>query len=105
MLLLLPLSVFRRVRVFAGSTIWFSSYVFGLIAWMFSFVITYGLWGLFGVLVGMMLAGVGVVPLAMIAAALNGYWLVVVEVLVLALITYGARLAGLGIWAAATARK
>jgi hypothetical protein len=44
-LLLLPLSLFRRLRAFTGTTIFLSSYVFGLICWLTGFVVTYSLWG------------------------------------------------------------
>jgi hypothetical protein len=37
-------------------------------------VSTYDLWGIVGVLIGLVFAGVGIVPLSLIATGINGHW-------------------------------
>jgi hypothetical protein len=58
---------------------------------MYGFLMTYALWGVGGLLVGLAFAGVGVVPLGIIAAALHGMWEPVGELIFGVFITYAAR--------------
>src|SRR5438046_9731864 len=50
------------------------SYVFGATLWVWSLLLTYTLWGGFWLFIGLFMAGVGVVPLAMIATFFKGMW-------------------------------
>src|SRR5580765_7857213 len=54
-LVLLPLAIFRRTRAFAGLGIYLASYVFGLTLWVWSLLISYSIWGVIGILVGLFL--------------------------------------------------
>ena len=72
--LVLPLAIFRRTRGFAGTVWFFSSFAFGLVAWLYGFALTYQLWGGLAVVVGLFFFGVGVVFLALLATAVNGLW-------------------------------
>jgi hypothetical protein len=56
-----------------------ASHLFGLGMWMYGFLVTYDLWGGTGIFVGLLLGGIGGVPLAIIAAALKQMWTVVGE--------------------------
>ena len=66
LLIFLPLSIFRRLRGFTGTAIYFSSYVFGLITWLLGFILTYFLWGTWAVVLGVLLFGGAVVPFALL---------------------------------------
>jgi hypothetical protein len=69
-----------------------ASYVFGVDVWMYGFLVTFDLWGSIGVLFGLFLGVVGIVPLGMIAAALHALWPIVAELAFGMAITYGARM-------------
>ena len=66
-LVLLPLLAFRRTRTASAAAIYFSSYIFGFVTWLQGFIVTLYFWGVIGVVVGLFIAGVGVVPIAMLA--------------------------------------
>jgi hypothetical protein len=66
--------------------------------WLFGFLVTYAAWGLIGVFIGLFLAGVGVVPLGMIASGLHGQWDMVWQLVLGIALTWGAR--GLAMWLA-----
>lgn len=73
-LVLLPLSFFKKTRPSSGFMLLMASYVFGLAAWLKGFLWAYNIWGVVGVLIGVFLFGVGVVPVGAIALLLNGMW-------------------------------
>jgi len=95
-LVLLPLSAFRRTRAFAGNGFVVSSYIFGVTLWVWGFLLTYVLWGAFAVIVGLFLLGVGVVPIAMLATATKGMWPTLGELVFLTMLVFGSRF--FGIW-------
>ena len=97
LLLLLPLSLFRRLRGFTGGSIFLSSYLFGLICWLFGFVVTYHLWGAWAVIAGLLFLGGGVVPIGMVAALFKAEWQVLITLIVLTVLTFGTRLGGVAI--------
>lgn len=72
--ILLPLAIFKRTRLFAGVVLYLFSYIFGATTWVLGFIVTLSFWGFWGVFIGLLLAGIGVVPLGMIASAINGQW-------------------------------
>ncbi len=92
----LPLSIFRRTRAFAGGGIYLSSFVFGLTLWIWSLLVSYTLWGITGIVVGLLLGGIGVVPIAILASVFHGLWSMVGQLLLVTAITFGTRF--LGIW-------
>lgn len=73
-LVLLPLSFFKKTRPSSGFMLMMASYVFGLAAWLKGFLWAYNIWGVVGVLIGVFLFGVGVVPVGAIALLFNGMW-------------------------------
>jgi hypothetical protein len=101
LLLLLPLSIFRKIRGFTGNLIFISSFVFGLVTWLTSFILTYALWGFWGVLIGVLLFGGAVVPFALLATMFESMWEPFFTVLVLLIVTFGSRTAGMLIAASA----
>ena len=92
LLVLLPLAAFRRSRPFASMAMLIVSYVFGATVWMEGLLLTMALWGTFAVVFGLLLAGVGVVPMAMLAALFKGMWSSVAELVVLTVLTFATRI-------------
>jgi len=93
-LILLPLSLLRGLRAFTGTTIFISSFLFGLMAWLLGFILTYALWGLWAVIIGILFFGGAVVPFALLATLFKGMWDPFFTVLILFALTFGSRIAG-----------
>ncbi len=92
---LLPLTIWRKTRGAAGAGLMVTSYIFGLTTWLFSAAVTFGSFGWFGLIIGLLVLGVGVVPLAIIGAIFkldNGGLALVLFVMVV--VTFGARFGG-----------
>jgi hypothetical protein len=102
-IILLPLSIFRATRIVSVWGFFIASYVFVVYTWMLSFLVTYSLWGAGGVFVGLCLVGIGILPLAIIAAAIHALWLTVADLLLCIVITYGTRM--FAIYLAATLER
>ncbi|WP_147430974.1 hypothetical protein [Thiocapsa rosea] len=89
-LVLLPMALFRATRPAAGTGIFFSSYLFGLTTWFLGATVTFVTWGWVGLLIGLFIAGVGVVPIGILAAFISlkepalGFSLIVMLVIVFA---------------------
>lgn len=88
---LLPGALFRPTRGFAGLGFLIASFVFGAVLWTWSFIVTMVLWGVFGVIIGLLLAGVGIVPVALLAILFHGEWHRLEDLLLLIALTLGAR--------------
>lgn len=88
----LPLGAFRRTRMFAGLGLFFASYIFGLSLWFAGFLLTYMYWGGLALVIGLFIAGIGVVPIAMLASALHSDWPVFLGLLFSVFCTFGARM-------------
>jgi len=72
--ILLPLSVFKKTRAYGGIGIYLSSELFGITTWIWSFLIAYQLWGFIGIFLGILLGGIGVVPIAILATIFSAEW-------------------------------
>jgi hypothetical protein len=92
---LLPLAIFRRTRPYAGIGIYFSSWVFGLTLFVWSLLITYSLWGVGGIVAGLLLMGFGIVPIAILACMFHGLWSIIGQLLLLLAISLGSRFFGI----------
>jgi len=95
-LVLLPMCIFRTTRPWAGTGFYLSSYLFGLTLWAFSCLVCYQIWGYRALIFGLILGGVGVLPVAFIASVFTGHWSLVRDLLLQVLLTFGAR--SLGTW-------
>ena len=93
---LLPMAIFRRTRVFAIMGLYISSYVFSLMLWVSSLLTSYTIWGVTGVVVGVFLGGIGVVPVAVLATLFAGMWSVAGQLLLMTAIAIGTKF--LGFW-------
>ena len=89
--ILLPLAIFRKTRGFAGVGIYVTSYVYGLTVWVWSLLLTYTLWGGFGVVIGILMGGVGIVPLSVVACLFKGMFSTAFQVVLLAAFVFAVR--------------
>ena len=94
LLILMPLSIPPATRGFAGNGLYISSYIFGLILWVLSMAFVYIEWGLLPVILGLVVAGVGVIPIAILAAIIEGQWVVLGNIALLIGLTFGLRVFG-----------
>jgi hypothetical protein len=92
----LPLCILRKTRPWAGVAFFYASYVFGTMLFAYSCLFVVDAWGVGGLFIGLAFAGVGVVPVALLAALLHANWLVLAELVIDILLTFGTR--GLGIY-------
>ncbi len=94
-IVLLPMCLFKRSRPFAGFGFIAASYLFGITTWLLGAVITFGSFGWIGLIIGLLLFGIGVVPLALIAAIfVLKSWTVAAWIVVMAAVTWGTRIGG-----------
>jgi hypothetical protein len=92
---LLPLAFWRKTRRAAGVGLLIASYIFGITTWFLSAAVTFGAFGWLGLIIGILVLGVSVVPLGIIGAIFrlgNGELALVLFVMVVA--TLGARFGG-----------
>lgn len=69
------LLAFIKPTRFVGTVgLYISSYIFGAITWIFSLAIVWFHWGLIAVIIGLFIAGVGVLPIAILATMFTGNW-------------------------------
>lgn len=94
LVVVIPVSFFKKARRFSGIIISYSSYVFGLQLWLSGLMLTFQIWGGWAVVIGILLMGVGVVPMAMIATLFHGMWRVFVELLLSVILVFGSRILG-----------
>ena len=80
---LAPLTLFKRTRAFGGFGIFAASYVFGLTLWVWSLILTFKFWGIFAVILGLFFAGVGIVPIGLLATLFHGEWSTVGQLILL----------------------
>lgn len=90
--ILLPLALFSATRRISAYGFFVSSIVLALATWIFGFLVTLHYWDAFGVFVGIVMLGVGVVPIGMLAAALHADWFNVGQLALCLVITFGARM-------------
>jgi hypothetical protein len=81
-------------RGFCGLIIYLSSYVMGISTWLWCAQVVHTCWGTVAMVIGLLFFGVGVAPMAMIAAPLHGYWAVDVGIVLSLATVFGARIFG-----------
>jgi hypothetical protein len=74
LLLATPFALFRRTRGFAGIAIIAASWIGGAALWIGCATLTYALWGIAALVAGILILGVGVLPMALIAAGWISDW-------------------------------
>jgi hypothetical protein len=88
----LPLAIPRATRGFSSVALFIASYLFGATLWMEGLLLTLFIWGVGAVFIGLFLAGVGVVPVAMLATLLKGMWARLLELVLLTVMTFASRI-------------
>jgi hypothetical protein len=94
LVVLIPLSLFKRTRMLSGNGFTIASHIFGLTLWTWAFLLTYAIWGGVALMIGLFFLGVGVVPIAMLATLFNGLWSPLVQMILLTVLVFGTRLLG-----------
>ena len=94
LLILLPLCFIKKTRAYSGLGMYISSYIFGLELWLRALLFTYILWGGFWVVVGLLFAGVGILPMSLLATAFDGSWAIFFWLCFGMITTYGSRILG-----------
>lgn len=93
-IIFLPLGIFKKTRSVSAFGFVMSSYVYGLTLWFWALLLTYLIWGTTAVFIGLFIAGMGVVPIAILATALNGEWAITGQIILLLVLTFGSRMLG-----------
>jgi len=96
--ILVPMLFFKKARGSSATILYFFSFLFGLTLWIYSALVTYVLWGLIALIIGLFLLGIGVLPFAFLAALLSGEWMIVFNLIYMIVFTYGARILALYIF-------
>ena len=89
--IILPLAIPKATRGFSSIALLISSFVFGVILWIQELLLTWSIWGLGAVVIGLLLVGVGVVPIAMLATLIEGMWGPLINLVLLIILTFGSR--------------
>ncbi len=93
---LLPLCAWRKTRASAAGWLLASSYIIGITTWFLGAGITFASFGWFGLIIGLLILGVGVVPLGIVGAFFkldaNGLAL---SILVMLVVTFSLRFAAI----------
>ncbi len=90
----LVLGMFRPTRKIAGIGLVVSSLVFGITLWANSAVVTFAQWNWIGLVIGLVLFGVGVVPMSFLASGLSAQWSTFAFLAWLLVLTFGTRALG-----------
>ncbi len=89
-----PLLMFRRTRPYSASLMIFGSWGLGAAVWLGSCYYTLSLWGCAALLIGLVLLGVGVVPMALLALAIRREWTECFWLIGFATLTFAMRYVG-----------
>lgn len=87
----LPMSLFARTRRVAAVGLLGAAFLLGLATWMFGLLATYHAWGGLGVVIGLVLGIVGIVPLGVLAALFGAQWLMLGQLILGIALTFAAR--------------
>jgi hypothetical protein len=90
-IIFLPMAAFRQTQRFAAKALISASSIFGIALWVWGLTLTYNLWGGGAVLLGLVLLGVGVVPMAMLATAFAALWSTFGQLMLLAVLAYSTQ--------------
>lgn len=88
---LIPLGLFRKTRGLSALSLLIAYYIFGFAVWVYSAAVAFGLLGWFWLIVGILLAGIGVIPISIIAAIIKGYTGLALFIFLFALFSYGLK--------------
>ena len=90
------LSIFRKTRPWTGLILLVFSYLLGAATWFWGAAITFSSFGWIGLWIGLLVVGVGVVPLGMLAAYIDDAPDASVTLILMLIGTFALR--GVGRW-------
>jgi hypothetical protein len=96
-----PLALIRITQGFSAVSLMIASYVFGTCLWITSLLLTYELLGTIAVVIGLVVLGIGIVPIALLAALFHAQWWHLLDLVGLIVATFFTRL--LAVWLAGKA--
>lgn len=89
---LLPLAILRATREVSRVGLLVASYVVGTTCWMMGLLLTLEIWGYLAAFLGLLVLGVGVVPIAMLATLRNGMSDLLFALVLLTVLTFVCRI-------------
>lgn len=89
--LFIPLGLFDKTKRFAGRGLLHSSILFGVGTWFLGAGMALAMAGWFWLIIGLVFMGVGVVPVAIVASALNGRLDIALGLIISVVVTFGVR--------------
>lgn len=93
---ILPIfAIFRASRGAAGYGYVVASFIFGASLWLVCAGEVYQAWGTVALAIGILIIGVGVLPMAFVALALAGQWWLAAELVAIGALTIGSRMVGM----------
>lgn len=93
-LVLLPLSIFKSKRRFAGAALGFVGYIFLLNVWAYALAVIWKSWGLVAFIIGVIFTPLGAAIIAIVATTLHRDWADLFSIIVEILLTVGALMGG-----------
>jgi len=84
----------KKIRTAYGMYLYGLSYLLGITNWLFCAIVLHYIWGAIGLIVGILLLGVGVVPLCLIALMIHGEWLLWGSIIFSLISIFGSRFLG-----------
>lgn len=93
--IVLPLGIFKKTRIASGTGLVISSYIFGATLWFWTLLITYFAWGAIAIILGLFIAGIGVVPIALLISIIKGQWATLGLIIFFIVLIFGSRVLGL----------
>jgi hypothetical protein len=95
LLIFLPAGYFLKNKEVSGKSLLFSSFFLGITLWSWCLVLTFKTFGWFGVLIGVILLGIGIIPAGILAAIITQQFNVLLILLLIGVSIVIFRKAGL----------
>ena len=93
-IIFLPLGLFKKTKSISSFGFYLSAFIYGLTLWVWSLLLTYFIWGAFAVIIGVLIAGIGVIPTAILATIFEGEFLVTGQIILLLIFTFISNVLG-----------
>lgn len=92
--ILLPLSIFKSKRDFAGRMLKVAGWIFFLDLWAYALLVLWNAWGLIAVVIGVIFTPIVASVIAIVASALHRDWVAVFTVVAYIVMWLGACIGG-----------
>jgi hypothetical protein len=94
-ILIAPLTIFRRLRRFAGAALVMISHAFGIVLWIICAISVYAAWGAAALIVGILFFGVGPFLLAPVVYLVHADWENLGAYVIFMALLWAARIGGM----------